>query len=102
MKVYNKLVRDNIIQIIQKDNKEATYDILSDTDYQKELNIKLLEEVNEYLVDDNIEELADILEVIDAICEVKGVKLEDVIKIKENKRLNRGGFSKKIYLKEVK
>ena len=56
MKIYNKLVRDRIPEIILKDNELPTTRILDDEEYIKELNRKLQEEVNEYLENDNIEE----------------------------------------------
>ena len=58
MKVYNKLVRDNIPDIILKDNELPSTRILGDEEYIKELDRKLMEEVNEYLENDNIEEKA--------------------------------------------
>ena len=73
MKVYYKLVRDKIPEIILKDNELPTTRILDDEEYIKELNRKLQEEVNEYLEAENIEEMVDILEVIRAILEHKGV-----------------------------
>ena len=62
MKEYNKLVRDKIPEIMISKNCKPVTRILSDEEYILELNKKLLEEVNEYLKDDNSEEIADILE----------------------------------------
>ena len=78
MKVYNKLVRDKIPEIILKDNELPTTRILDDEEYIKELNRKLQEEVNEYLEAENIEEMVDILEVIRAILEHKGVTYDEI------------------------
>ena len=64
MKIYNKLVRDKIPEIINSDNGVAITRTLHDVEYLNELNKKLQEEVKEYLEADNIEELADIVEVI--------------------------------------
>ncbi len=64
MKVYNKLVRDKITDIIESDGRIAKYRILDNNEYRKELNSKLQEEVKEYLDDNNVEELADIVEVV--------------------------------------
>lgn len=61
---HNKLVRDNIPSIIQKDGKKANVRILDDKEFLNSLKIKLVEEVNEYLESDDIDEIADILEVI--------------------------------------
>ena len=75
MKVYNKLVRDKIPDIILKDNELPVTRILDDEEFIKELNKKLQEEVNEYLEGENVEEMVDILEVIRAILEYKSSKI---------------------------
>lgn len=98
---YNKLVRDKIPELIKERGSNPIIEILSDEQYKKELDIKLLEEVNEYLEDDNNEEIADILEVIMAILEYRNVSLEEIQKIRIEKRIERGGFKNKIFLKGV-
>lgn len=101
MKIYNKLVRDKIPEIIQKDNELPVTRILSDEEAIKYLNAKLLEEVNEYLEDENIEELADVLEVFHGILKAKNIKFEDVENIRIQKKNERGGFENKIFLEYV-
>ena len=91
-----KLIRDRLPEIINDNN--CSYYIASNEEYAKRLEEKLLEEVNEFIKDKTIEELADILEVIDAICKFKNFKKDNLYKVKENKFLERGGFSKKIIL----
>ena len=73
MKIYNKLVRDKIPEIILNDNCKPNTRILDEIEYKKELDKKLLEEVNEYLKDDNIEEFEDVLEVMYSKIEVKNI-----------------------------
>lgn len=101
IKTYNKLVRDKIPEIIEAEGKIPVISVLNDTEYKKMLDNKLLEEVNEYLQDDNLEEIADVYEVISAILAYKGTTFEDLEKLAQEKRDKRGGFSKKIFLKEV-
>ena len=55
------------------------------------------EEVTEYQADKSIEEMADVLEVLFAICEARGYTVEELIKVRECKRENRGGFKDRIY-----
>ena len=43
-KVYNKLVRDNIPEVIMNDGEYPVIRVLSDEEYKKELERKLLEE----------------------------------------------------------
>lgn len=65
-KTYNKLVRDLIPDIIEESGNECRTRILSDDEYLKMLDLKLDEELAEYHKDQNIEELADLLELIRA------------------------------------
>jgi len=60
----NKLIRDLIPEIIKSKGKIPDIKVLNDQDYKTELDLKLQEEVKEYLTDDNCDELADIIEVI--------------------------------------
>lgn len=99
---YNKLVRDRIPEIINSKGEKAICRILDDEEYLKELNIKLLEEANEFIEAGNIEELADIMEVLEAIAKVKNIDWEDVRKEQKFKRDKRGAFEEKIYLEGVK
>ncbi len=100
MKEYNKLVRDNIPQIIKQDGYTPVTRILDDEEYLKELDKKLLEEVNEYLNDQNIEELADIYEVFLAILKARKIELEELENVRKAKVLKKGAFEEKIYLEK--
>ena len=101
MKVYNKLVRDKIPEIINADKRKAITRILDDEEYLNELNKKLREEVSEYFEDNNVEELADIVEVIYGILNAKNVKLEEFENIRQVKVDKRGAFQEKIFLEKV-
>ena len=100
--VYNKLVRDKIPENINSgDGKKCKYTILDDTDYLQELNKKILEEAYEFIEKNSIEELADLIEVINAIMKLKGYKIEEVYKIMKAKADKKGAFNNKIYLEYV-
>ena len=101
MKIYNKLVRDKIPEIIKRDNCNPNTRILEEKEYKKELDKKLLEEVNEYLKDDNIEEIADILEVLYAILDTKNTSKKEIDRIRIDKVEKRGAFKKRIFLEKV-
>ncbi len=96
--LYNKLVRNRILELIEAQNESPEYIILDDESYEKMLEEKLDEEVREYHHDKTIEELADILEVVIALCESRGFSKEELIKIYQNKHQEKGGFYDKIYL----
>ena len=103
---YNKLVRDKIPDIIKNNNEIPVIRILSDEEYKEELIKKLYEEYKEVIgantKEEILEECSDVLEVLIALLESYGYKLEDLIKSRENKKEKRGGFKKKIYLIKVK
>lgn len=100
-KVYNKLVRDKIPEIIESDNRKCEVELVDKNEFIKLLNAKLLEEVNEYLVSNNIEELADILEVIYSIVKQRKISIDEVERIRINKKNERGSFDKGIKLIKV-
>ena len=101
MPIYNKIVRDRIPEIIIKAGKEPITSVLTDEEYIKMLDKKLNEECAEYQADKNIEELADMLEVIIAITKARGYSLNELERIRAEKADKRGGFEQKIFLKEV-
>lgn len=98
---YNKLVRDHIPNIIKSQNRTPIFSILDDESYIKALDKKLLEEVNEYLSSNDKEELADILEVLDAIMVYRNINDQEMTKLKESKNKNNGKFNKRYFLQEV-
>ena len=100
-KTYNKLVRDLIPDIIQREGNECRTRILSDEEYLKMLDAKLDEELLEYHQDQNIEELADLLELIQAATVARGYTLEELEAVRAEKAKKRGGFEKKISLIDV-
>lgn len=100
MKIYNKLVRDNIEEIMLNKGLKPVTRILDDKEYLSELNKKLLEEVQEYLESEEVEELADIEEVILAILKTKNITKENLEKIRKEKSSKRGAFNKKLFLEK--
>ena len=98
MKTYNKLVRDKIPQIIEDKGGQAQIRILSDEEYRIYLEAKLDEEVGEYHRDQTPEELADILEVVYALADAKGISREALMEVYRKKHDERGGFKKKLFL----
>ena len=99
--IYNKLVRDRIPGIIEKSGKQCETEILSDEMHLEMIDKKLDEELAEYHKDQNIEELADLLEVIHAATKARGYSIEALEKVRAEKAEKRGGFDKKILLKKV-
>ncbi len=98
---YNKLVRDRIPEIIQKSGRKCHTRILADEEYVKELTKKLHEEVKEFTEQPNLEELADILEIINALAEILTADIAKVEDIRKQKALDRGTFKDRIFLEWV-
>ncbi len=108
-KIYNKLVRDNIIDKITNNDEIALYRVLDDIEYQKELLNKLKEECNEVVDAFNngtsanmVMELADVLEVINYLAKSINVNMQEVDDVAMMKKMKNGGFDKKYYLERTK
>jgi len=98
---YNKLVRDRIPEIIRQRGDVPVTHIADDAEYWKKLKEKLREEVEEFSKDGSEEELADILEVIYAICDFRKIDREKLELARKRKAKERGGFKSKIILDET-
>ncbi len=101
MKIYKKLVRDKIPQIIEEDVKECEVRIASKEEQYELLLKKLHEEVNEFIEDKNLEELADVMEVVFGLARYLGYSEEELMRKREEKRKERGGFLDGIVLEKV-
>ncbi len=98
---YRKLVRDKIPEIIENAGKTCVTEVLSDVEYLQMLDMKLEEEMQEYFQDKNLEELADLMEVIFAVAEARGYSIAELEQVRKKKADERGGFKQKILLMEV-
>ena len=99
--VYNKLVRNRIPQIIEESGKRCETEILSNERYLEMLDKKLDEELAEYQIEKNIEERADLLEVVYAVAKARGCSVAELEQIRTEKKEKRGAFDKKIFLIKV-
>lgn len=99
---YNKLVRDKVPEAIVEGGDSYSHYVIDDhDDFLDALDEKLDEELVDYQVTKDLAELADVLEVIHAIVEAKGISFEELDEIRLSKRKRRGGFTKKIVLEEI-
>lgn len=101
-KLYNKLVRDRIPEIMRAQGEEPMVRTLGEDEYRKLVRLKLLEEAGETRVaverDKLLKELGDVMEVLEAIAAAEGVSWQDVLDLKAKRRTDRGGFTKRIFL----
>lgn len=95
---FNKLVRDKIPQIIESQGEVPVTRVLSGEEFHTALEQKLREEVAEYLESRELAELADILEVVCALCKADGHTLAELTAAYNEKREARGGFDGKVFL----
>ena len=97
MTLYCKLVRDKIPQIIEEQGEKANYCALETEEFLQQLHTKLDEEVQEFHKDMNLEELADILEVVYAFADTIGSR-QELKKVFDKKHEERGGFADRCFL----
>ncbi len=100
-KKQNKLVRDKIPEILDSKGLKYSIHVAEDEEYWQKLKEKLQEEVEEYLNKERHEELADILEVFEAIIRFKKIDLTKLNQIKQAKAKQKGGFGERIILEKV-
>lgn len=99
-KIYNKLVRDRIPEIIEAEGRHCLTETLSDLDYEQALRQKLVEEAHEVAqsADDLLQELADLYEVVDALMALHGLTEDQIRARQAQRRAERGGFTRRIRL----
>lgn len=99
---YHKLVRDKIPDMIEENCQIAKTAVLDDEHYTVALEKKLKEETREYLHSKELMELADILEVVEALAKNQGSSFDEVLELKKQKQEKNGAFDKRIFLFSVK
>jgi len=101
MKEYHKLVRDKIPEIIKNNDSIPVRHIAWEQEYKDALVKKLEEEVTEFLETPSVEEAADVLEVMRAICLLQNINIDNLEQVRLKKSIERGGFGAKIILEKV-
>ena len=103
-RVYNKLVRDKMPEIIKAKGEDPIIRELNLNEYKLALETKLKEECQEVITangEERIEEIADALEVLKALAKLEGATLEDIVVVADTKNAKRGAFEKRIFLEKV-
>jgi predicted house-cleaning noncanonical NTP pyrophosphatase (MazG superfamily) len=100
-RTYNKLVRDRIPQLIRESGRDCSSRILNEEEYYDALLDKIVEEIEEYRLSGNEEELADVFEVLDCLVELKEYEPMHIDYLKLIRREARGSYKERIQLVEV-
>ncbi len=100
-RVYNKLVRDNIPDIIREQGETPVIRTLGDEEYEACLQKKLREEVEEFLAESTLDELSDIIEVLEALAGFHGWTDGEIQKTRRDKAEARGAFRERVFLEKV-
>ncbi len=100
-KIYNKLVRDNIPDIIINSEKTPMIRVVEGGEFEEALKEKLREECEEFIDSGKTDELVDILELVHKFSNLKGISFDELDDLREEKREKRGGFDKGIFLEKV-
>ncbi len=101
---HGKLVRDLIPQWLAQRGIASQVNPLDDEEFQAALRKKLQEEVSEFLSappENQKEELADILEVIHALCTYNNISIEELELTRRQKAQQKGAFTQRLFLKET-
>ncbi|MBD3203050.1 hypothetical protein GF327_02050 [Candidatus Woesearchaeota archaeon] len=97
----SKLVRDKVPEKLQKENKVPVYHTASKEEYWTYLKEKLQEQIDEFFTTESKNKIADINEVIRAICNFNDWDMEELEKTRKQKAKTKGCFSKRIILDKV-
>jgi predicted house-cleaning noncanonical NTP pyrophosphatase (MazG superfamily) len=96
-----KLVRDNIPELIRSQGKQVKTHIATEEEYWEKLQDKVAEEMAEFQAEPGIAEFVDVLEVLDAVASYKKFDRSEVEKFRQEKAKERGTFSKRVILDNV-
>lgn len=102
MKIFRKLVRDKMPELMAARGEKLVTRVLGDAEFKIALENKLLEEIQEMRQgDDKKEKIAYIYEILEAIIPAYGFSKEEILELKKKKREERGGFEKRLFLEGV-
>lgn len=104
-KVYNKLIRDKIPEVIKSKGHVPKFSVMSESDFREALKIKMAEEAKELTEaktkGDILNELSDIQELVLAIAKNYDISMDEVEEKRKKKSQERGGFKKRFLLEYV-
>ena len=102
--LYHKLIRDHIPAIISQSGRQCRTETMDEAEFRQALRAKLVEESQEVHAASPTElltELADVLEVLDALMQTHNITAADVRAVQQQRRQERGGFTKRLRLLQI-
>ncbi|MDD3302642.1 MAG: nucleoside triphosphate pyrophosphohydrolase [Candidatus Gracilibacteria bacterium] len=108
MKEIDKLIRDNMPEILDKKGIPYKTEVSSGYKLREYIIKKIIEEVQELIDADKlgdkdkiIGEIVDVTDIIKKYCKEMGINEEEIEKVRTQKNKERGGFDKGIILKKL-
>lgn len=105
MPVYNKLIRDRILEVLEKEKLTYISKVLNEKEFGNALQAKFHEEIHEFekaeIREDIIGELVDILELVHAAANLNRISIDELEAARLDKKEKRGGFEERLFLVEV-
>ncbi|WP_071460500.1 nucleoside triphosphate pyrophosphohydrolase [Bacillus massilinigeriensis] len=98
---YNKLVRDGIPDLLKEQGKSFSTGVLNDKEYSIKLQEALVEEMECFVEsrhDKLAGDIADLLEIIYAIAEQRGITEPEIEFTRQMKKKQLGGYGKKLII----
>lgn len=96
-----KLVRDKIPEILENSGKSCTIEVLDDQQMLEYLYVKFNEELYELFHCEELEGLADVMEVLFSIGKRYGYSEDDILNRRNEKKATHGSFNSNLLLKEI-
>lgn len=103
-KEINKLVRDYFPELMKEKGREVEVEVLDNKQYSEKLKEKFIEEVEKFKNADTdrlLIESVDLLEVVYAIAEHRGITESEMEFMRQLKKNRNGGFKKRVMLKSM-
>lgn len=98
---YDKIFRDKIPRLIESQGRKVKYSIASDEEAYEYLIEELFTKSTKFADNEKIDDLVDIVEIVFALAELRGITDKSLLSEIYNKRIAKGGFEKNIVLKGV-
>ncbi|MBQ6240109.1 MAG: nucleoside triphosphate pyrophosphohydrolase [Firmicutes bacterium] len=95
------LVRDRIPEILRREGNFPMTRTLDDEEYLYQLHVSLKHAIEVYMSQRSVADLSDVLEIIEAIAEMRGVTDEEIVKIRNYRAMTFGTYHNRLFLEKM-